>query len=128
MTEEDFQRALDCELENSALRGAFADWLEEQGDWRAAGYRWMSMNRKWPYDWVRYRGLPQFITFDWYFEDGGACWEVPMHCRMPRELRGVVGNFDWAEFTTRRAAEEAVCNAVHELSHHASAAPNAFLV
>jgi uncharacterized protein (TIGR02996 family) len=37
--EEDFQRAIDADPTNGTIRMAFGDWLEEQGDPRAEGYR-----------------------------------------------------------------------------------------
>lgn len=38
-TEDDFQRALDANIEDWQTRLVFADWLEERGDPRAEGYR-----------------------------------------------------------------------------------------
>ena len=38
-TEDDFQRALDANLDDWQTRLVFADWLEERGDPRAEGYR-----------------------------------------------------------------------------------------
>ena len=43
-TEEAFQAALDAEPDNHTLREIFADWLEEQGDERADGYRALGVN------------------------------------------------------------------------------------
>lgn len=39
VTESDFQAMLDADPSNSGLRLAFSDWLEDQGDERAEGYR-----------------------------------------------------------------------------------------
>jgi uncharacterized protein (TIGR02996 family) len=59
MTDESaFQAALDADPSNHDLRLVFADWLEEQGDWRAIGYRWMGRHRKFPYRTSR--------TSDWW--------------------------------------------------------------
>src|SRR5262245_54586051 len=38
-TEDDFQRTLDATPEDWQTRMVFADWLDERGDPRAAGYR-----------------------------------------------------------------------------------------
>ena len=38
-TEDDFQRALDAQPDDWQTRLVFADWLDEHGDPRAAGYR-----------------------------------------------------------------------------------------
>jgi hypothetical protein len=43
-----FQLSLDADLSCWSLYLTFADWLEERGDWRAPGYRWMGENRKRP--------------------------------------------------------------------------------
>lgn len=51
ITEESFQSALDRDPYNLPLRGVLADWLEDHGDGRAAGYRWMFANGKCPVCW-----------------------------------------------------------------------------
>jgi uncharacterized protein (TIGR02996 family) len=48
-TEDDFQDALDATPEDWQLRMVFADWLEEQGDPRAVGYRALGALRLCPY-------------------------------------------------------------------------------
>lgn len=47
-TESDFQDALDLDINNWQLRLVFADWLQEQGDRRAAGYRALGRLRLYP--------------------------------------------------------------------------------
>lgn len=47
-TEDEFQAALDADPSNHFLREVFADWLEEQGDARAAGYRMLGRLRIFP--------------------------------------------------------------------------------
>ena len=42
--EADFQKALDASPEESTIRLVFADWLEENGDPRAEGYRALGVN------------------------------------------------------------------------------------
>lgn len=50
MTDESaFQESLNADPDNHFLREVFADYLEEQGDPRSLGYRWMGENRKRPY-------------------------------------------------------------------------------
>lgn len=108
-----FQAALDAEPDNFALRLVFADWLEERGDPRAVGYRWMGQSEKFPYDWSHSEFVPGFDTFDWYLEDGGASWDVPRHCQLPFEFRSLFkARTDWLDFPTRRAAEEALCQVI----------------
>lgn len=47
-TEDDFQDRLDAEPANWQTRLVFADWLEEQGDQRASGYRALGTRRMVP--------------------------------------------------------------------------------
>ena len=47
-TEAAFQSALDANPSHSAIRGVFADWLEEQDDPRADGMRWLFWTGKYP--------------------------------------------------------------------------------
>jgi uncharacterized protein (TIGR02996 family) len=110
-----FQRALDDDPTNSATRLVFADWLEEQGDSRAAGYRWMGENGKRPYDWPKAPGPVRHETYDWYRTEGGAIWDVPLYCEIPEWLWKCFGpSPDWIGFATRRAAEDALSAAFHQ--------------
>jgi uncharacterized protein (TIGR02996 family) len=118
MNDEDaFQRAIDAEPGNLTLKRVFADWLEEQGDWRAAGYRWMAEHEKWPFDWDQDSPAIRFNTFDWYITDGKAVWTVPEYCRLPATFRRVfaTGN-DWIAFPSRQAAEEALCKVIETIT------------
>jgi uncharacterized protein (TIGR02996 family) len=113
VTEDAFQTALDAEPDNFSMRLVFADWLEEAGDWRAEGYRWMGELGKFPYDWSKSTVVSGFRTFDWYLEDGGATWEVPEYCRLPAWFRKAFRtSLDWPDYVTRRLAEEALCRAL----------------
>lgn len=47
-TEDDFQAALDADPTDFTARLVFADWLDEQGDPRAAGYRMLAYARMAP--------------------------------------------------------------------------------
>lgn len=47
-TEEDYQKHLDENRAHHAARLAFADWLEAQGDLRAAGYRALAVQQRYP--------------------------------------------------------------------------------
>ncbi len=55
VTEEDFQRALDANPDDWQTRLVFADWLEEQGDARAEGYRVLGVSRLFPSHWYEGR-------------------------------------------------------------------------
>lgn len=46
--EEAFHRAIAADVSNSTNRLVFSDWLEEQGDWRAEGYREMGEKGLYP--------------------------------------------------------------------------------
>jgi uncharacterized protein (TIGR02996 family) len=111
LAEDDFQAALDADITNSALRLVLADWLEEQGDERALGYRWLGQNGKWPFDWAKNQGGSEFKTFDWYFPDIFVAWEVPEHCRLPVAIgKAFLTRCHFLGFGTRRGAEDAVCD------------------
>jgi uncharacterized protein (TIGR02996 family) len=116
MTDETaFQAALDAEPSNSGMRLVFADWLEEHGDWRAAGYRWMGEHHKWPYDWSKSPIIEAFQTHDWFIENVAATWEVPSHCVLPVDFGPWFPSpVNWPSYNSRRAAEEALCRVIHE--------------
>jgi len=48
ITEAEFRKAINSEPDNWAMYLVFADWLEDRGDWRAAGYRWMGETKHRP--------------------------------------------------------------------------------
>src|SRR5262245_36659616 len=48
ITEEEFQAALDANPDDHVTRLLFADWLDEQEDERATGYRALGLLRRWP--------------------------------------------------------------------------------
>lgn len=111
--EETFQAAIDADPTNSALRLVFADWLEERGDWRAAGYRWMGENHKWPYDWSKNAMITVYNTFDWFIDGSPTQWDVPKHCILPAEFRRwFPTSLYMPSFETRREAEEALCKVI----------------
>jgi uncharacterized protein (TIGR02996 family) len=53
IAEDDFQAALDADPEDWQTRLVFADWLDERGDPRAAGYRALGVRRLRPNKWVK---------------------------------------------------------------------------
>ena len=133
MTDEDtFQAALDAEPDNSAMRLVFADWLEERGDWRAAGYRWMAERGKAPMPWPRvgYAGshpYPPPAPDEWTWAvaahhlvgdtDGPrpVLWAAAEVASVGRRLIDVMANRRgryWVDYRTRCGAEEALCRAV----------------
>lgn len=120
VTEDAFQAALDAEPDNQALRLVFADWLEERGDPRAAGYRWLGERGLYPYDWSQDLDVHGYTSFDWYVEGGEANWDVPAHCTLSREWLDLFPQphtlLHWAAFDNRREAEEAVCRVLAKLS------------
>ncbi len=58
--EEGFQAALDANPADHVTRLVLADWLQERGDPRAAGYRALGLNQKWPYR--------------FFYSDDGSVW------------------------------------------------------
>jgi len=59
--EEAFHRLLDADPDNFDARAIFADWLEEQGSWKAAGYRWMWRNER------RASPTKMYRKWGWYY-------------------------------------------------------------
>ncbi len=109
-----FQAAIDADPANVALRLVFADWLEERGDWRAAGYRWMGEHCKWPYDWSKNAMITVYDTFDWFIDGSPTQWDVPKHCVLPAEFRPWFPRLYMPSYASRREAEESLCEVIHE--------------
>jgi hypothetical protein len=88
----------------------FADWLEEQGDWRAVGYRWLSRNRKLP------RPTGEYFTW-WRFGDNSNCAPEDLPARVWDRLPGNPYSMSAScrEYPTRRDAEWALCKAILSL-------------
>src|SRR5207249_3434931 len=97
------ERLLDQYFDTCAV---FADWLEEQGDWRAGGYRWISQNRKMP--------RQGFMTWDWW--RFGDTWRTAEH--LPPDLwdrlpgRPITPQTRYKAYPSRRDAESALCKAL----------------
>src|SRR5947208_1432935 len=103
-----FRAAVAADVGDSAARWLLAEWLEERGDERAAGYRWMGRQRKFPCRTSR--------TWDWW----NIRWQrkVMSTLLLPAmidravfaRLTGYLGHGpDFREYGSRRAAEEALC-------------------
>lgn len=120
-----FQELLDEAPSDSAARWLFAEWLAERGDWRAAGYRWMAREGKYP------QRTPSGgdITWDWWSAtpSGDAGRRDPSHDHehltpaLFELLEGYSYHSDWSnqvayrEYYTREDAEEALCRALYAL-------------
>ena len=96
--------------ELAALYAVFADWLEEQGDERAAGYRWLARQGKFPrrggssWDWWRFGN-----------HEGTAPEDLPNRVwdRLPGTANVLTAQCK--EYVTPEAAERAVCKAIRRL-------------
>jgi uncharacterized protein (TIGR02996 family) len=100
--EQFFRSALDVRPEDMALRLLFAEWLEERGDYRAQGFRWMSRLGKWPF-W-----LPSSRRWSWTHPAN----TFPYHNHLSRELYDLLpeeNDSDWKKYVTLQEAEEALC-------------------
>jgi uncharacterized protein (TIGR02996 family) len=73
-TEDDFHAALDAEPDDWHARLVFADFLEERGDPRAAGYRALGTSRKRPGSWDNggYRTPPAEAKRWGWWDDVGS--------------------------------------------------------
>ena len=117
--EDDFQRALDANPSNAAIRGVFADWLFEQGDERWLGMRWLFLTGKRPTD-DRYEAR-EGRPWGWYW---GLVFDGRQNCACIDEIEHhndikftdpiAIGNC-WA-WPTRQEAETSLCNLFAALS------------
>jgi len=122
MTDEaTFRAALDAEPDNVELRGVFADWLEERGDDRAAGYRWMYVNRKVPetFGGVDAHWNSKRVNRD-YCRDASS-WGRAIAATLPddvyNELPPVHSHYlGYQHYPSIRAAELALCEAIHAIN------------
>jgi uncharacterized protein (TIGR02996 family) len=113
-TEDEFQGRLNAEPDNHTVRLVFADWLEEQGDARADGYRALGRCR-----------FCTGATLDfpcWWSHDGGkeARENVNPQAMLPRDwfdlLEGpATGGAYWRDYPNRRVAEDAAALAFAKL-------------
>jgi uncharacterized protein (TIGR02996 family) len=126
VTEEVFQAALDADPDDHATRAVFADFLEERGDERAAGMRWLAENKRRPQNWRDGR------SDDWMWSLSGgspreACAKLEDRPDIFAALMGrpgwhkrndkagvTEGMGPWVSWRTRREAEDALCLAYHE--------------
>jgi uncharacterized protein (TIGR02996 family) len=106
-TEAAFQKALNKRPRDKAARLALADWLDEQGDERAAGYRALAAIGVRPY-------VAHSACWYWF---NGSHYPTGQYSHSPCNLPG-----DWHELTTgrphrtRAGAEDAAARAFLKLS------------
>jgi uncharacterized protein (TIGR02996 family) len=113
-SEEDFQKALDENPEDSQTRLVFADWLDEHDDPRAGGYRALGVWRTHP------RG-PKSDTYDLdekcfvnWFEWCMTKQEPYRKHHLPQVWRDKLKTY--SQYKSRREAEEAAAMAWLELT------------
>ena len=112
-TEDDFQAALDADTSDWQTRLVFADWLEEQGDPRAEGYRALGTRRRAPVPTYR---APQVRWWDEASENGPkGPDDIPRDWLdlIASSKRGFYG--DYVLFDSRREAEDAAALAFAKL-------------
>jgi uncharacterized protein (TIGR02996 family) len=111
-TEDDFQRALDAEPDSHITRLAFADWLEERGDPRAAGYRAMGVNRK------RARSCSSTVGCYHFWQNGDDRYlgsSIGLDACIAFDWLGTMHNLLSSACHTRREAEDAAARGFWEL-------------
>lgn len=118
MTDEStFRKAIDEEPDNFALYLIFADWLEEQGDWRAPGYRWMGESKHRPrtIEMLRELSIRKVMAYEWFNLDSTGSRTYAPH-RLPGYLYFLLRLGSSVEpnlyYKTRKDAEEDLCKAV----------------
>lgn len=127
-----FQTSLDTLSGDQGIRYLFAQWLEERGDWRAPGTKWLADHGKWPDLDSTSRGDGR--SWDWWSMlpdwGSGSGANHSVHDRVePAVMNGLsdyMHKSDWAgdcaycEFASRTRAEEAVIRALEELGQLSS--------
>jgi hypothetical protein len=99
---EEINRMLDLNAADSGARLLWAEWLEERGDERGVGYRWLAETDKHPY--------LAHSTWDWWSEHSVNSNAI----RLPHELwlklptAPASGFPRCKEWPSRRDAEDAV--------------------
>jgi uncharacterized protein (TIGR02996 family) len=124
--EEAMQAAIDANPEDMTLKMAFADFLDERNDPRAAGYRWMGQNGKRAINWWTANQFLRQVAprgaHIWGFHDGIGRISIneiaPEYCTLPQELlretielkaEGMLEYSScWTLGLTRRNVEDAV--------------------
>jgi uncharacterized protein (TIGR02996 family) len=90
-TEADFQAALDANPNDWQTRLVFADWLDEHGDPRAAGYRALGALRRTPFPW---RNPPDADgVLRWLYHNGTGTYNgrpIPDDHRLPADWIGAI--------------------------------------
>ena len=110
-----FRAGLDANPGDHSLRLVYADWLEDRGDWRAAGYSWMGRHKKSP---RRTNVRPPLSSnrFLWTTPSSDGDWSL--HDHLPEwlclKLRGI-SPYSWFTHHTLLEAEIIICKAFTQL-------------
>ena len=116
-TESDFQTALDADPTDWQTRLVFADWLEEQGDSRVAGYRRMGELRV---SVIKYQSIPIDKSGRWGWCVGKLCVGTEWETKYPKinkdwfeQIRkyNTAPNWQsmfWCYFTSRQEGDDAL--------------------
>lgn len=125
-TEDDFQTALDTNPEDWQTRLVFADWLDDHGDPRAAGYRVMGERRLVPSTAKKHKH--DNPLWSWSSTETGrshnstlrACWSRKLPSRPSEEVYPDLPNVFRGDRITavpsRREAEDNAARAYAELT------------
>ncbi len=117
-TEDDFQRALDANPEDWQTRLVFADWLQDRGDPRAAGYRLLGMARRIPQAAMHHGGA---LLWWWSSERLMDDAKPPARERLPVDwFDAITGHGDSPIF--KPLAEHAIPNTRREMEDTAAIA------
>lgn len=107
-SEEAFQAALDANPADHTTRLVFADWLDERGDIRAAGYRWLGRCEKYA-EYFEDRDDWFWIALDDCYHRHVIPLDLHLHyCREFTERRGDILEWrgDILERETRRGSDD----------------------
>lgn len=103
MEEAFFHGVLESHNDDSAARLLLAEWLGDRGDPRAAGYHYMAIALKHPYR--------SYATWEWWSIESANEEQIrlPNRLWLPLPTRPAAGYPRCKEWSSRRAAEEALC-------------------
>lgn len=113
-TEDDFQRLLDANPDDHHTRLVFADWLDDRGDPRAAGYRALGVADRGPrrsasgwYWYARWPRVPDIRRGDGHSTLVGDWWDAAVGKQKAFASRREAENAAALAFATLPAARRA---------------------
>jgi hypothetical protein len=113
---EPFEKALDEDPANHAVRRDLADHLDERGDPDGEPVRWLADRGKWPAPLELRTGEGEWVPrWDWWPNGVTIDAHHPAHSIIPQKVYDLVnGLHGYGRYLTRREAETDFCRCYHE--------------